>query len=55
MQMEQANLIAKRWGDKPCDHPGLVKEYHLGTQTGDRICVQCGKSASLEYFQKLAK
>jgi hypothetical protein len=55
MQASQAKLIAERWGDKPCDHPGVVKEYMLGAQTGDRICTQCGFTASPEYFENLKK
>lgn len=27
-----------------CYHPRLVKEYYLGTQTGDVVCTACGES-----------
>lgn len=52
MQMEDAKELREKWGNKPCNHPILDKEYYLGTQTGDYICTQCGKSASKEYFEK---
>lgn len=50
--MKEALELQREWGDKPCDHPQVVKEYHLGTQTGDRVCTKCGYSASPEYFSK---
>lgn len=34
MQMDEASERRKEWGDKPCDHPQVVKEYFLGTNTG---------------------
>lgn len=53
MQMDEASERRKEWGDKPCDHPQVVKEYFLGTNTGDFVCTQCGKSASSrEYLEK---
>lgn len=55
MQMTEALELQKEWGDKPCNHPQVVKEYHLGTQTGDRVCTRCGTSASPEYFKKNRK
>jgi hypothetical protein len=44
MQMLKATEIRKSWGNKPCDHPHLAKEYHFGTATGDYICTQYGES-----------
>lgn len=43
IQMDDAEKLRKNWGDKPCDHPRTAKEYHLGSQTGDRICTTCGR------------
>jgi len=43
MQRKKAAQFRRDWGDTPCDHPGFDKEYDLGAQTGDYICVQCGK------------
>ncbi|WP_339193973.1 hypothetical protein MKY95_19395 [Paenibacillus sp. FSL P4-0176] len=34
---------AKAHGDKPCNHSRLLKEYMLGTATGDYICEDCGR------------
>ena len=44
MQMKEAEERRKAWGGKPCNHPSLVKEYELGTATGDYVCTQCGES-----------
>jgi len=44
MQMERAEELRRNWGDKPCQHSILQKEYVLGAQTGDLICETCGKS-----------
>ena len=38
-----AAALRKKWGDKPCEHPKLMKEYYLGSQTGDYICTTCGQ------------
>ncbi|ODA08274.1 hypothetical protein [Paenibacillus polymyxa] len=46
IQMKEVAEIKKRWrekdGDKHCDHPFLLKEYNLGSSTGDYVCSQCG-------------
>jgi hypothetical protein len=44
MQLSEAMKLREKWGDKPCDHPHLEKEYHLGSDTGDYACTQCGKA-----------
>lgn len=46
MQMDRAAELRQSWGDRPCSHPDLDKEYHLGMQTGDYVCTQCGRSFS---------
>ena len=43
MQAKKAEELRRLWGDKPCEHPKLDKEYILGAQTGDFICTTCGK------------
>ncbi|GAB4073247.1 hypothetical protein GCM10028778_08060 [Barrientosiimonas marina] len=48
MQMEKAEEIRKEWGNKPCEHPTITKEYYLGAQTGDYVCTQCGQTRSNE-------
>ena len=42
IQFEKANRIAEVWGDKPCSHPNVEKEYGPLGHTGDYRCVQCG-------------
>jgi len=43
MDIKKADFIKKQWGNKPCKHPQLEKEYIMGSSTGDYICVQCGR------------
>jgi DNA-directed RNA polymerase subunit RPC12/RpoP len=42
MQAKKAAAIREEWGDKPCEHPKLAKEYSAGARTGDYVCTQCG-------------
>jgi transcription initiation factor TFIIIB Brf1 subunit/transcription initiation factor TFIIB len=42
MQMDEAARLREKWGDKPCSHPKIMKEYYLGSQTGDKVCTTCG-------------
>jgi len=44
MQTKKARELKEMWGDKPCSHPSLDKEYELGSATGDYVCTTCGKS-----------
>ena len=44
MQPKEAAALREEWGDKPCDHLSLSKEYDLGSSTGDYICEQCGRA-----------
>lgn len=58
MQVKEAIELKRRWGDKPCEHPTLDKEYNLGAATGDYACTKCGRSAwgsnwNNEYSKKL--
>lgn len=46
MQQKKALELRKQWGDRPCDHPTLEKEYELGSATGDYVCTTCGESRS---------
>ncbi len=52
MQHEKAKELEKDWGNKPCNHPRIEKEYYLGTQTGDYVCTTCGVQGSKSYFEK---
>jgi hypothetical protein len=44
-------LIAKKlreeWGDKPCNHSKIEREYFGDTHTLDYVCRQCGKEFAL--------
>lgn len=44
MQLSEAKRLREEWGDKPCSHPHLVKEYYLGSHTEDYVCTTCGRS-----------
>lgn len=44
MQMDKAQALKKSWGDKPCGHPEIDREYCLGAQTGDYVCTTCGET-----------
>lgn len=44
MQMDEAMKLNHQWGNKPCDHPNIEKEYARGTQTGDYVCSTCGEA-----------
>jgi hypothetical protein len=35
------------WGDKPCDHPHIEKEYYVGAFLINYVCTQCGKEFSI--------
>ena len=43
MQSRKAAELRQAWGNKRCNHPDFDKEYYLGAQTGDYVCVQCGE------------
>jgi hypothetical protein len=46
VQMDEAQELRRRWneaGSPECDHPELDREYYLGSQTGDRVCLMCGE------------
>lgn len=53
MQMSEIKKLKDSWGNKPCDHPELDKEYILGYQTGDYICTSCGESFLAEQAKKI--
>lgn len=42
MQLTRAEELRREWGDKPCAHPKIVREYIAGMHTG-YVCSQCGK------------
>ena len=44
MNFQDAKRLKMLWGNKPCNHPTLAKEYEMGAATGDYICTQCGEA-----------
>ena len=44
IRFDKAEQIEKEWGDKPCSHPNIEKEYSPFGHTGDYRCTQCGKT-----------
>lgn len=42
MKMKEALKLQEQWGDQPCEHPHIEKEYHLGAATGEYACTTCG-------------
>lgn len=42
MQRKRAIELKEQWGDRPCDHPTLAREYDQGERTGNFVCTQCG-------------
>jgi hypothetical protein len=53
MQHEKALKLMKEWGNKPCNHPNVEKEYYLGTDTGDKVCTQCGHPVFFHTGEKI--
>ena len=43
MESLAAKKLREEWGDKPCNHPKIEKEYYADTHTLDYVCIQCGK------------
>jgi len=50
MQAKKAAALRETWGEKPCEHSALAKEYAAGVRTGDYVCTQCG--AKLTFRQR---
>lgn len=47
MEYYVALKVKESWGDKPCDHPHIEKEYYSGAFLTNWICTQCGKEFSI--------
>ncbi len=52
MDAKKARALTKNWGDKPCNHPSIDKEYDAGSSTGDYICTQCGQVIDKDEWKK---
>ena len=53
IQTEEVKKLQIQWGNKPCNHPSLGKEYYFSTNTGDYVCLQCGAVVSPDYYKIL--
>jgi len=51
MEYLAAQEVKEKWGDKPCDHPHLEKEYYTGAFLTNYVLTQCGKEFTIH--QKL--
>jgi hypothetical protein len=54
VQKKKAILLKQEWGDKPCTHPTLAREYDLGERTGNYICTTCGATLTFRKKAELA-
>ena len=50
LQRKKSLELQKAWGDRPCEHPELSREYDSGERTGNYCCEQCG--ATLTFREK---
>lgn len=53
MQFDKAKNLREEWGNKPCDHPSLEKEYYLGADTSDYVCSTCGATFTRQEKEKI--
>ena len=47
MEYNDAQKVKESWGDKPCDHPHIEKEYYVGAFLINYVCTQCGKEFTI--------
>jgi hypothetical protein len=47
MEYYVALRVKDAWGDKPCIHPKIEKEYYTGAYLVNYVCVQCGKEFTI--------
>lgn len=47
MEYFTVQKLKEAWGDKPCDHPLLEKEYYAGAFLVTYVCTQCGKEFTI--------
>jgi transposase-like protein len=59
MEYLEAQKIKAEWGDKPCDHPHLEKEYYSGAFLTNYVCTTCGREFTIpqkmEMYEKRRK
>ena len=47
IQVDKVQEIRRRWeeaGRPVCTHQDREREYYLGSDTGDDVCLKCGKT-----------
>lgn len=47
MEYYAAQKLKDSWGEKPCDHPHLEKEYYSGAFLINFVCTRCGKEFTI--------
>lgn len=47
MEYYAALKVKDSWGNRPCSHPHLEKEYYTGAFLINYICTQCGKEFTI--------
>jgi hypothetical protein len=47
MEYYVAQKVKESWGEKPCTHPRLEKEYYTGAFLTNYVCTQCGKEFTI--------
>ena len=47
MEYYVAQKVKDSWGEKPCNHPHIEKEYYTGAFLTNYVCTQCVKEFSI--------
>ncbi len=55
MQTYRANRLKEEWGDKPCNHPVLEKEFYIDIPTKEYVCTTCGDVFTKAEMMKIEK
>jgi hypothetical protein len=53
MEYVDALKVKEVWGDKPCGHPHLEKEYYTGAFLTNYVCTQCGMEFTIPQKMEL--
>ena len=49
MKQKQAIKLRETFGDAPCEHPALAREYDAeGQRTSNYICTECGRTLTFK-------
>jgi hypothetical protein len=49
MEYNIAQKLKDSWGEKPCSHPNLEKEYYVGAFLTNYVCTRCGKEFTIPH------